>query len=227
MDADKPDDWQEQFERIWAYREATLYPTFFGPLLPTIAPLSDGIFSGTFGQETYDFRWTFCGVMIAPPTETRRSWLYVSSGLSNAWDDEVFTPEGSSGLGCELVFETTERADWAVRLVQYMMVNRILLRSGGFGPNPPMEYNHWIPLGASIKPGIDSQLRYLTTFRHEGYLVPIKLESGTAYFLALVGISKTEENYGRRHGAKKLLALLKQANAFPVTDPERQSVVPD
>lgn len=33
------------------------------------------------------------------------SWLYVSSGLSNAWEVDSSKPDEVSGLGCEFIIE--------------------------------------------------------------------------------------------------------------------------
>lgn len=70
-------------ERVWAHREEVLYPEFFGPLAPSIAPLSGELFHEMFKQESVDPRWLHVGVMTAPPTAQRTTWIYVTSGLSN------------------------------------------------------------------------------------------------------------------------------------------------
>ena len=97
-------------ERSWAQREESVYPRVFGPLEPSIAPLEVALFRDMFGQSTVDPRWLHVGVMVAPPSGERRSWVYVSSGLSNPWDAEA--PDTFSGLGCEFVLQTMDRADW-------------------------------------------------------------------------------------------------------------------
>lgn len=51
-------EWSDWFEKIWEYREETVYPEFFGEL-EGIFPLSADIFLKTFGQNTYDPRWLF------------------------------------------------------------------------------------------------------------------------------------------------------------------------
>src|SRR5215475_117616 len=113
-------EWSDWFEKIWEYREEIIYPEFFGEL-EGIYALSGDIFLKTFGQETYDPRWLFYGVFISPPSVKRNSWLYVTSGMSNPWDDEPSTSSDLSGLGCEFVFETVEKGEWAILLVQNIM----------------------------------------------------------------------------------------------------------
>lgn len=50
------------------------------------------------------------------------------------------------------------------------------------------------------------------------------LESGTFDFVQVVGITENETIYAKSHGGPQLVDLLKAANAFPVTDPARDSV---
>src|SRR6266508_1598488 len=83
-------EWSDWLEKIWEYREETIYPEFFGELEGEgIYTLSADTFLKTFGQETFDPRWLFYGVLIYQPSAKRNSWLYVTSGMSNPWDDEA------------------------------------------------------------------------------------------------------------------------------------------
>ncbi len=97
------DNW---FERVWSYREEDLYPSLFGATSRGIFPISAEILTSTFKQSTYDPRWLTHGVFEFAPTPDRESWLYVTSGLSNAWESSTANPSGVSGLGCEFIFET-------------------------------------------------------------------------------------------------------------------------
>jgi Suppressor of fused protein (SUFU) len=126
MESTESSDW---FEKIWEYREEIIYPELFGEL-EGIYALSADIFLKTFGQETYDPRWLFYGVFVSPPSGKRNSWLYVTSGMSNPWDDESPNPSGLSGLGCEFVFETVEKADWAILHVQNIMAVELVALVG-------------------------------------------------------------------------------------------------
>jgi len=100
------DDWQKQFEAAWADREERLYPILFGPMPPNIYPLDFEIFSGMTPADRIDPCWLTHGVFEIPPNASRPSWLYVSSGLSNAWEDDSLDPDSQSGLGCELTLQT-------------------------------------------------------------------------------------------------------------------------
>jgi hypothetical protein len=83
--------WQRQFEEAWEFREEKLYPGHFGPKQQGIYVLDADLFTNVFQQDSFDPRWLTHGVFEFEPTEKRPSWVYVSSGLSNAW--EADSPE--------------------------------------------------------------------------------------------------------------------------------------
>jgi hypothetical protein len=122
--------WQEWFEQVWADREENVFPRLFGPDLRGVFTLSPPIFLETFKQPSYDPRWLYYGVFEFRPTATRSSWLYVTSGMSNAWEDDEPRSDGPSGFGCEYVFETTEQGDWAILRLQHLMAFQIHTGSG-------------------------------------------------------------------------------------------------
>lgn len=214
-------DW---FERIWEEREERIYPKLFGAAKDGIYTLPPNVFLETFKQESFDPRWLHYGVFEVPPTPTRRSWLYVTSGLSNAWEDDEPDPSGPSGLGCEFVFETTESAKWAILRVQHVVAFQILLSCGRFPGRDLLGFYDRIPLRASITPE-PSALQWIMVAPPQGYSSSFDLESGHVELMALVGITDDEAQYGREKSGDKLLALLEERNAFPVTDPNRKSTV--
>ena len=57
-----------------------------------------------------------------------------------------------------------------------------------------------------------------------GYPAAMQLESGLAYFYALAGITVAEKEFAKTSGGEKLLELLTAAGAFPVIDPDRDSI---
>jgi hypothetical protein len=214
-------DW---FERIWEEREEQVYPELFGPAKGGIYTLAPSVFLETFQQESFDPRWLHYGVFEVPPTPSRGSWLYVTSGLSNAWEDDEPVPSGPSGLGREFVFETTASAKWAILRVQHVMTFQILLSCGRFPGRDTLDLYDRIPLRASITPG-PSDLRWIMLAPPEGYPVSFNLESGRVDLVALVGITDAEAQYARDRGGDNLLKLLKERGAFPVTAPGRDSIV--
>jgi Suppressor of fused protein (SUFU) len=144
--------WQEWFERVWADREENVFPRLFGPEPRGVFTLSHSIFLETFKQPSFDPRWCHYGVFEFRPTTSRSSWLYVTSGMSNAWEDDEPRADGPSGFGCEFVLETTEQGEWAILRMQHLMAFQILLENGRYLGRDPLTPYDRIPLRASITP---------------------------------------------------------------------------
>ena len=213
-------DW---FEAVWKHREERIYPDIFGGIGEGIYPLSAQIFSDTFHQD-FDPRWLNHGVFESPPCNEHRSWLYVTSGLSNAWEDESSNPDGPSGLGREFVFESTTRGEWAILRVQHIMAFQILLAHGRYPGCELLELYDRVPLRSSITPE-PSSLTYIMVAPPLGYNASFDLESGHVDLLALVGITDAEAQFARDTDGATLLERLKDCGAFPITDPKRACTI--
>ncbi len=103
-------------ERVWEQREESVYPSLFGPTFRgTFVPTGE-LFTGVFGQESFDPRWLHYGIIEFGPTDDRDSWIYVSSGPSNPWElePEDYADSEYSGFGTELVLEVPKQAEWAL-----------------------------------------------------------------------------------------------------------------
>jgi len=94
--------WQRQFEEAWEFREGKLYPGHFGPKQQGIYVLDGELFTNVFRQDSFDPRWLTHGVFEFEPTEKRPSWVYVSSGLSNAWETDSPEPNARQDLDVSL-----------------------------------------------------------------------------------------------------------------------------
>lgn len=217
------DQWEQWFKRVWAHREETLYPTLFGRQSVGIFPLPAQMLTETFQQPNVDPRWLHCGVIQYAPTPSRPSWLYVTSGMSNAWDDVGPDSTGRSGLGCEFVFETAEAGQWPILRLLHVMACQILVCHGRYPDQTCLSVFDRVPLRCALN-GRDSKLRsvMLAPSPHGS---EHHLESGTFEFIQVVGITEEEALFAKEHGGPKLLVLLEKENAFPVTDPARPSVV--
>ena len=109
-------------EEVWRIREEEVYPRLFSSPGSDIFTLHPEIFTKTLEQTDYDFRWLFYGVIEFPPAAGRKHWIYVTSGHSNPWEQEPdeYDPQSESGAGVELVLQTSERGDWAIRCLHYL-----------------------------------------------------------------------------------------------------------
>lgn len=224
MKKSETDNW---FERVWEYREEVIYPKLFGKVERGIFTLTVDFFDEYFKQETIDPRWLHYGVLEYAPSPKRSSWLYVTSAMSNAWEDQKPNKNGPSGFGSEFVFETTMQSEWAIYRLLHLMAFQILLRHGRFPGRDSLELYHRIPLRTSITPGTSS-IRWLILLPPQTYPSRFQLESGWVDLFAVVGITPSEAAFARKHDGKNdnaILKLLQKHGAFPVTDPTRKCII--
>ena len=219
------DQWEAWFERVWKYREETLYPRIFGaPSEGGIFVLSVDLFKSRFNEANVDPRWLTHGVLVFPPTEAVVSWRFVTSGLSNAWEAKEPDPANWSGLGVEFVLEAPQNAEWAVSVAANILAYQLLLAIGRFGPARVIEPFARIPLNGPID-GAASQLTHLLVCLASAAPENLELESGKFSLLQLVGATDAEIQFARQHSGNDLLALMKSRGVYPVTDPARPSIV--
>jgi hypothetical protein len=218
-------DFAAWLEQVWAHREEVVYPRLFGALESSIAPLSAELFRDMFGQAAIDPRWLHVGVMVAPPTPERASWLYVTSGLSNPWEMQPGAPASRSGLGREFVFECPVRADWPVLRLQHVAAFELLIAAGRYPGCEPLSLYDRLPLRGPLPLAGTSALRWLLVASGAGFPSHVELASGGVDLLSLVAITDDEAALARERGGEVLLARLRATGAFPVSDPERASVL--
>jgi hypothetical protein len=218
-------DWQAWFENAWAFREETLYRKLFGSLGPGIYPLDAELFTGVFRQDSYDPRWLSHGVFECPPTPERSNWVYVSSGLSNAWEASAPDPNAPSGLGCEFILQCPSQSRWALLLLRKMVAFQILLASGKFPGKGLLSRWDRIPLRSAID-GESSKLTSVLLAPSPQFTGVQQIPSGQFQFHQFVGITEDEAEYARGTTSEELLRLLTAHDAAPVTDPARESVLP-
>lgn len=214
---------KNSLEGVWEYREEVLYPQFFGAKRRGIFVLDADIFLKTFKQEALDPRWLHYGVVEHGPTN-RGTFYYVTSGASNPWDvaPEEYGKQEFSGFGTELVMETLVAADWPIVVLQRLLAFNILLVHGRFGEPNPLDYWHRVPVGSIVD---ESELKHLVIAPPINYEAQVVLASGKVDLLHVVGITEQERDYAKEHGSDELVSRLKAADAFPVTNPNRQSVI--
>lgn len=217
--------WQSWFEDAWAFREEKLYPKLFGSLGTGIYPLGGELFTKVFRQDSYDPRWLTHGVFECAPTAQRTNWLYVSSGLSNAWDASSPDPSATSELGCEFILQCPAQARWAILLLQRMVAFQILLASNRFPGKGMLKDGDRIPLRSPIN-GTGSQLTSLLVAPSPEFAGVQQLPSGHFGFFQFIGITEDEAEFARANGSQILLQKLMEHKAAPLTDPDRISIEP-
>jgi len=218
------ENWQARLEEAWEFREEKLYAAHFGSQRQGIYVLDRELFTNVFRQESYDPRWLTHGVFEFEPTEERPSWIYVSSGLSNAWEADRPEPNGPSGLGYEFVFQCLTQSRWALLLLQRMVAFQILLAAGRFPGRGRLAIWDRIPLRSPID-GESSQLTWVVLTPSIEYAGVKQLPSGQFQFAQFVGITEKEAEYARTSGSEELLRLLLKHKAASITDPNRGSIL--
>lgn len=133
-------------EDAWAEREEEKYKEIFGNISSGIYPLSYNTFK-QYDCKNVDPRWLTYGVFKSEPTKHRKSWAYVTSGMSNPWESDVC--EEYSGLGMEFIIETNEECNWAIEVLQTLMAYNILLSVGKFPNFSIFDYGARVPLALS------------------------------------------------------------------------------
>lgn len=211
-------------ETVWTAREEHIYPDLFGTFSRGIFPLPVALFE-RFGRTDPDPRWLTCGVMEYAPSLGRKTWVYVTSGYSNPWEDdpEEYSTSNESGAGVEFVLETIERADWAIRILHYLFAFDLLLVSGHFGKRPALSLHDRVPLHASLDLVTDSPVRNVIAFEPVSFPSSFELASGKVRLMEFVGVTDAERDFAREHGFDALAEKLSAAECFPATVPQRNS----
>ena len=210
-------------EEVWRIREEEVYPRLFGAVSRGIFVLDQAVFDA-FGVSSPDPRWMTYGVFEFAPTESRRSWLYVTSGYSNPWDvqPQEFREDGDSGAGVEFVMETDRAGDWPIQHLRRLMALELLLSAGRIGEGS-LGMHDRIPLKGPID-GVDGHLidHVLVAPSH---WPEFSLPSGQVMFVQFAGITETEKEFARENGAASLIGKLSAAGSFPVIVPDRSAVI--
>jgi hypothetical protein len=210
-------------EEVWRLREEEVYPSLFGPQSRGIFTLSQDHFTD-FGRQDVAPQWLFYGVIEYAPTDERPSWLYVSSGHSNPWDDapEEYNPDLTSGAGIEFVVLTEQSDEQAIRLLQHLLAYDLLLRAGHFGSPREIEIGALIPLGNADAAARDGTISHVLATMPESVPSEFQLPSGTVQLVTFVGITEGEYAYGKEKGSDPLANQLKALKNFPLTNFKRK-----
>ncbi|GAB3114998.1 suppressor of fused domain protein [Aestuariicella hydrocarbonica] len=203
-------------DESWYEREERAYQHLFGETGPGIFPLSTNIFD-KLDVDAINPRWLAHGVFKCKPTEQRKTWAYVTSGMSNPWESNH---QGiTSGLGVEFLLETEEESEWAVEVLQTLMAYNLLRASGSMGDLPPFESGHCVPL-------------FLSQTISSMMFVPPKdfpdsfcLNSGRVDLIQVVGITPEEFDQAKQTSPDEVKARLLASHGNLVTRAHRESVI--
>ena len=212
-------------ESAWEHREEILYKGLFGDLGPGIYPLPIEIFSDAF-KASCDPRWLTIGVFECPPHGERKTWTYVSSGLSNPWEEEgpPANPEEPSGLGVEYVFNTPSRAGWAIKLVQHVVAYELLISAGQITGRDAIYLGDRIPVQILDAQDRPSAIQMVMVAEPCFVAADHSLPSGALQLVQLVGITAQEATFCRANDVAALIEKLRGADYYDVTDPWRSSL---
>ena len=204
-------------EESWTQREEVIYPKLFGNTGAGIYPLDMSIFSNQFNVKQVDPRWLHYGVFKCPPTAARNTWVYVTSGMSNPWENDE--PQEYSGFGIELILETEGEHDWAISILHSLLAFNILISVGHYGNKPLIDYDDRIP--QSIEPNISSLMVVLP----KQFPTSFELISGRVDCLQITGITAQELELAKESDSNVLAEkLYNHYESYKVT-PNRLSVV--
>lgn len=217
------DDFQED---IWNFRERVIYRKLFKDLGADVFTLDYDLFSEALPVIPF---WLCLGVFESPPQENRPYWCYVSSGMSQPWNletEEDLEDDDYSFFGFEFVLFTLKKAEWAVKLLKYMMAHQILVGYDRI-PGQIYDFGQVVHLGLDPTEGKEDQYTLNNLLISEPRTIDptFKLKSGRVEWFQIVGVTDSEKAYLKEHGAEDLVVKLYEKNVAPITVPVRKSVV--
>ena len=203
-------------EDAWEEREEVVYPEVFGDTGPGIYPLSNDVFEQLDAQSV-DPRWLTHGVFQSPPNDTRNTWVYVTSGMSNPW--EFDEPQEYSGFGVEFVLETEQASTWAINVLHTLMAYNLMLASGQMGEPGLLDYGDHIPFALS------DDIAAMVIAPPFQLPENIDIKSGRVDSLQIVGVTEAELTYAQETSSEALIEMLIEETGGLITAKQRKSVV--
>lgn len=203
-------------EDAWEEREEVVYPEVFGDTGPGIYPLSNDVFEQLDAQSV-DPRWLTHGVFQSPPNDTRNTWVYVTSGMSNPWESDE--PQDYSGFGVEFVLETEQASTWAINVLHTLMAYNLMLASGQMGEPGLLDYGDRIPFALS------DDIAAMVIAPPFQLPENIDIKSGRVDFLQIVGVTEAELTYAQETSSEALIEMLIEETGGLITAKQRKSVV--
>jgi hypothetical protein len=171
-------------DEIWRLREEEIYPRLFGTQSRGIFTLSQALFRERFGQVDVGLRWLFLGVFEFAATADRSCWVYVTSGLSNPWENgqDASAVHDSSANDVQLLLATTECAEWAIVTLLNLLAFDVLLSADRYPGKPSLTPGDRIPLRAPINENEACLIRNVPITRADNIWPAFTLPSGPRAF---------------------------------------------
>jgi hypothetical protein len=196
---------------VWEEREEVVYKSFFENMPEQIYKPIDPQKVAVGGVKLL---LSCAGVFEIAPTEHKKYWTYITSGLSNPVDSMV---REISGFGFELILRTSERSVWAVNqlfnLMGYVLETKRTFAKG-----------HRMPLNAPLNSS-DSQcvLKTLLFWPPHDISSEFQLKSGKVQLLEVIGITDAEYLFAKTHSSQDLYNQLQKLPSFPITQLRRSA----
>ena len=211
----------------WQQREESFYPGMFGRPDGPQQLLTEDIFKTEFARNMVHPFWLHHGVITFPPTESRATWLYATSGMSNAFDSEA---DEWSGLGVEFILETDGPAPWAAGKLLRLMAFNLLIAAGHYKEQSDLTFGSIVRLdepvtGAPTDVAEQCCLKNFIALPPTGPARDFTLVTGKVELLQMVAISDTEADYAEAKGHAALAEILSAAGQLEAVNTDRASVV--
>lgn len=159
------------------------------------------------------------GVYMIEPTENLPYWTYITSGLSNPFDELTGNDESISGYGIELVLQTLKKEYWPVNLLFNLM--GYILETGKV-----LSWWHSMPCNGPIK--ADDSTCNITTILcvHPQHLPrTFELVTGGVDLIQIYGITDNEYSYCKINSSYNLINKLKKLPEYPAIVTTRSSII--
>jgi len=206
----------------WEQRDESFYPALFGQAEGAPILLTEELFKNEFARNSIHPFWLHHGILTFSPNENRGTWLYATSGLSNAFDSEI---DDYSGLGVEFILETKEKAQWAADKLARLMAFNLLIAAGHYRDQSDLTLGSIVRLDTPINGEDDCKLTNFIAHRPLGRARDFQLVTGKVELLQMVAITDEEDDFADKEGHGALEEKLSATDQIQFINPNRRSII--
>ncbi len=195
-------------EKSWNQREEEVYKKLFPNLPEEIYTVQDPNSIPVGGKLLRELSY---GVFSIPPTDDRPYWLYITSGLSNPFDQD----KRISGFGFELMIATKEKEKWAINILTNLMGD---ILSRGI----VLDYDNQMDIEGKDFGDIAGLV-----FTEPDFLKKksFKLQQQKFKLILTLGITEEELKFSSENDVEDLVRRLKEKEVYPLTSIKRGTVL--